>query len=165
MSYVEFLRQVDIFYDLADEQLNRLARICNEKAYEEGDIVFKENTAGDTLYIIQEGEVRILVDPRTIGVEEAESLVPVTVATLMRGQTFGEVALVDPGLRSASAQCTTETRLLTIEREAFDDLCEQDSELGYRVMKNIAADLCLKIRQTDMMVREQLLWRAREEKK
>jgi len=74
------------------------------------------------------------------------------------------VALVDPGLRSASAQCMTKTRLLTIEREAFDELCEQDSKLGYRVMKNIAADLCLKIRQTDMMVREQLLWRAREER-
>jgi CRP/FNR family cyclic AMP-dependent transcriptional regulator len=55
MSCVEFLRQVDIFYDLTDEQLNGLARICREEAYEKGDIVFKENTAGDTLYIIQEG--------------------------------------------------------------------------------------------------------------
>jgi CRP-like cAMP-binding protein len=164
MPYAELLRQVDIFYDLADEKLSKLASICREEIYGKGEIVFEENTVGDTLYIIQEGEVRILVDPRTIGVEEAESLAPVNVATLMRGQIFGEVALVDPGLRSASAECMTQTRLLTIEREAFDELCEQDSELGYRVMRNIAADLCLKIRQTDMMVREQLLWRAREEK-
>ncbi len=164
MPIAGLLRQVDIFYDLEDEQLHKLASICHEEAYGEGEVVFEENTMGDSLYIIQGGEVRILIDPQTLGVAEAQSLARTTVATLTRGQIFGEVALVDPGLRSASAECTTDTRLLTIQREAFDELCEQDSELGYRVMKNIAADLCLKIRQTDMIVREQLLWRARAEK-
>jgi CRP/FNR family cyclic AMP-dependent transcriptional regulator len=142
MPIAELLHEVDIFYNLPDEELRKLASICLEETYGEDDVVFRQNATGDTLYIIQEGEVRILTDPRTLGVEEARSPARVTVATLMRGQILGEIALVDPGLRSASAECTSETRLLTIRGKEFDELCEQDSELGYRVMKNIAADVC-----------------------
>jgi len=142
MPIAELLHEVDILYNLPDKQLRKLASICLEETYGEDDVVFRQNATGDTLYITQEGEVRILVDPRTLGVEEARSPAPVTVATLIGGQIFGEIALVDPGPRSASAECTSETRLLTIRGKGFDELCEQDSELGYRVMKNIVAEVC-----------------------
>ncbi len=142
MPIAELLHEVDIFYNLPAEQLRKLASICLEETYGEEDVVFRQNATGDTLYITQEREMRILVDPRTLGVEEARSPAPVTVATLMRGQISAEIALVDPGPRSASAECTSETRLLTIPGKGFDELCEQDSELGYRVMKNIVADVC-----------------------
>jgi len=118
----------------------------------------------DTLCIIQADEVRTLVHPRAIGVEKGQSPAHVTVATLARGQIFRAVALVDPGVRSACAECMAETRLLAIPRDEFDELCEQDTELRYGAKKNIAADLCLKIRQTDMMDSEQLLLQARREK-
>jgi CRP-like cAMP-binding protein len=87
----------------------------------------------------------------------------VTIATLRDGQTFGEISLVDQGLRSASARCATDnTRLLVIPRDKLLALCVSTPELGYRVMKNIAADLAFKIRNSDLAIREQLFWRPRQ---
>jgi len=41
-------------------------------------------------------------------------------------------------------------------------MCRDDFEMGYILMRNVASDLALKIRQTDLMVREQLLWVPRK---
>lgn len=81
-------------------------------------------------------------------------------AKLVLAQAFGEIVLVCPAVRSALRECASEARLLTMQRKESDELREQDSELGCRVMRNIAADMSLEMRETDVMVREQLLWQA-----
>jgi CRP-like cAMP-binding protein len=86
----------------------------------------------------------------------------VTIATLRRGQSFGEVALVDQGLRSALARCSQpDTVLIAIERDKLMLLCNNYPLLGYRLMRNLAADLAMKIRNTDLQVREFLTWTRR----
>jgi CRP-like cAMP-binding protein len=86
----------------------------------------------------------------------------VTIATLRGGQAFGEIALVDQGLRSAGARSAAEnTRLLVIPRAKLLNLCDNHPELGYRVMRNVAAELALKMRGADLTIREQLLWGGR----
>ena len=109
------------------------------------------------LYIIAAGEVEILVDPSLIGKETTAGAF--TIATLRRGQSFGEVALVDEGLRSAGASCSQQdTHLVVIPRDKLMLLCDTYPQLGYRLMRNLAADLAMKIRHTDLQVREQLTW-------
>ncbi len=163
MPYAHLLEQVDIFADLDKERLERIASACVERRYAQGDLIFRENTNSDELYVILQGEVAIQVDPRILGVSDEESPGPTTIATLRRGQSFGEVALVDEGLRSASARCAApNTRLLVIRRDDLIQMCEDDFEMGYILMRNVASDLSFKIRQTDLMVREQLLWGPRE---
>ena len=82
-----------------------------------------------------------------------------SIATLRRGQSFGEIALVDEGLRSAAARVKgKETRLLVIPREKLIMLCETYPQLGYRLMYNLAADLAMKIRNTDLRMREKVLY-------
>ena len=165
-TYLHILREVGIFQDLDEERLKRVAGICQERTYEMGTLIFAENTASQELYVIAQGAVDIQVDPAILGIEREGLPGPTTITTLQRGQVFGEVALADEGLRSASARCASKTaRLLVISREDLIRLCEEDSWLGYLVMRNVAAELALKIRHTDLMVREQLLWRPRFERK
>jgi CRP-like cAMP-binding protein len=157
MAYIYILQQVDIFEDLSPEQLGLVDKICLEKNYNQGEVVFEENSPSREFYIIVDGEVEIQVDPDTIG-DGSDSYQPTTIATLRRGQSFGEVAIIDPGVRSASAKCGSETcRLLMIDREGFLELLESDYKMGYVVMRNFAADLSLKIRQTNLMIRESLM--------
>jgi CRP-like cAMP-binding protein len=152
------LEQVDIFQELDSNQLDSIEKICAAKSYNLGDIVFKENSGNNEFYIIADGEIEIQVDPDTIG-DGTDSHEPTTIAVLRRGQSFGEVALVDPGVRSASARCRTETtKLLVIERKDFMKLLESNYDMGYTIMRNLAADLALKIRQTNLMVRESLMY-------
>jgi CRP/FNR family cyclic AMP-dependent transcriptional regulator len=164
MEKIDILRRTDIFYDLTSVQLEMLASICEERVARLGDIIFEENSQGDEMFVIARGAVEILVDPSIVGGPGAKKRgsMPVTIATLRGGQTFGEIVLVDQGLRTASARCAeTETQLLAIQRGKFMKLCDTYPELGYRVMRNIAADLAFKIRGSDLAIREQLLWRPR----
>ena len=58
------------------------------------------------------------------------------------------------GARSAQV----DTHLIIIPRDKLMLLCDTYPQLGYRLMRNLAADLAMKIRHTDLQVREQLTW-------
>jgi len=161
-EYVTILHRTDVFYDLSEAQLEMVASICKDVEYRMRDMIFKENSAGDELYVIAQGEVEILLDPSLVQIAPDPKAEPVSIATLRAGQTFGEIALVDQGLRTASARCASrKAKLLQISRDRLITLCDSYPQLGYRVMRNVAADLAFKIRGTDLLVREQLLWRPR----
>lgn len=158
MTPIDTLRQADIFVDLSNTQLELIASICREVVFSEGAVIFEENTPGTELYVIADGEVWIQVDPALVTADSTRGESK-TIATLRRGQSFGEVAMVDEGLRSARARSAKEnTRLLVIPRERLVFLCDSYPQLGYRLMRNLAADLAMKIRSTDLQVREYLTW-------
>ena len=161
MQLASVLRQADIFYGISKQNLQKVATVCRECVFKKGEIIVKENTPSDELYIITEGVVEIVIDPSLLG-SISSSAQPAIVANLWPGQTFGEVGLVDRGMRSASARAASdEARLQAIKREDLVRLCEEDHYFGYLLMRNIASDLAFKIRNTDLMLREQLLWESR----
>ena len=86
MASVDILQQIDIFEDLGDEQLEGIARLCEEKTYNIGEFIFHENTSSGELYVIVDGLVDIQVDPRTLGIEMSNTPGPSTIATLRRGR-------------------------------------------------------------------------------
>ncbi|HAV77314.1 MAG TPA: hypothetical protein DCX53_08170 [Anaerolineae bacterium] len=156
-----FLKQCDIFYQFTPTQLELVANVCQEVTFQKDDLIFKENSRSKELYIIVQGEVDISVDPSLVGARE-DGVENRVIATMRRGQSFGEVALVDEGLRSASACASQkETHLLIIPRDKLIMLCDTYPQLGYRLMYNLAADLAMKIRNTDLRIREQLLYNPR----
>ena len=157
MTNIYILQQIDIFEDLNEEQLKLIDEICSEKNYSRGEVIFEENSLSREFCVIMDGEVEIQVDPDTIG-DGTDAHQPSTIATLRRGQSFGEVAIVDPGVRSASARCGSDRcKLLVIDRDDFLKLLKNDYQMGFIVMRNFAADLALKIRQTNLLVRESLM--------
>jgi CRP-like cAMP-binding protein len=153
---IAYLKQSDIFYQFTHTQLELVSNLCQEKTFNEGETIFEENSGSKELYVIIQGEVDIIVDPSMVGTQQEAKML---LATLRRGQSFGEVALVDEGLRSATAQARQKnTRLLVIPRDKIIMLCETYPQLGYRMMYNLAADLAMKIRHTDLKVREKVLY-------
>jgi CRP/FNR family cyclic AMP-dependent transcriptional regulator len=157
MTNVSVLSRADIFTEFTNTQLELVASICEVKTYQQNALIFAENTTGDELYVIDEGEVHIQLDPALVKGGSSGTLQ--TIATLRRGQSFGEIALVDQGIRSAAARSAQHnTRLLVIPREKLMLLCDTYPQLGYRLMRNLAEDLALKIRNTDLLMREQLTW-------
>jgi CRP-like cAMP-binding protein len=159
-SLVNFLKQSDIFYQLTPTQLELIANLCQEVVYQAKDVIFKENSSSKELYVIAQGEIEITITPGATesGSGSGEETV---IARLRRGQSFGEIALVDEGLRSASARASQkDTHLLIVQRDKLIMLCETYPQLGYRLMHNLAADLAMKIRNTDLRIREQLLYKT-----
>jgi CRP/FNR family transcriptional regulator, cyclic AMP receptor protein len=161
-NYINVLRQTDILYGMTPTQLEMVGKLCQERSYHAGEIIFPEGTSSDELFIIMQGEVEIVVKPELIN-ESSAKVQTTPIATLRRGQSFGEVALVDRGLRSATALASqNDTRLLAVPSDQLLQLCENYPQFGYRLMLNLAADLALKIRSTNSLIRSERLSRNKQ---
>ena len=164
MAVPENLAQIDLFTNLTPDQLTQVYAICKEVTHYQGELILAENEPGRDFYIILKGKIEIQVDPAMVS-KDAPRYEPVTISILREGQSFGEIALVDQGVRSASARCSTRTcKLLAINRDDFMDLLKRDPDIGFIVMYNLAEELCFKIRQTNLNLREALLSTTRFKK-
>jgi CRP-like cAMP-binding protein len=144
MDLIQVLQSVDLFEGLAIDEIEKVARICSEQRFSKGQIITREGEQGDELYIITEGFVEVLLG-------EKPSSAARVVVSLGSGQVLGEMALLDQGPRSASLRATSEpTVLQVIQRNHFEKLCQDNTHIGYIVMRNLAADLSFKLRHRNL---------------
>jgi CRP/FNR family cyclic AMP-dependent transcriptional regulator len=153
MSVIKYLQQSELFSGLTPEQVEQIAALGQEIVYHAGDVIIREGDPSDEMYIICGGTVEVDVSRGTIpdvpGPPQVTSLV-----RLGQGQVFGEMALVDRGARSATVRCVQDdTALYVVPCQAFWALCDSDRDIGYIVMRNIAADLSFKLRHRNLQVR------------
>lgn len=153
-SISAILSATNIFGTLTATQLELIASICVFEIYPKGHMLLNENEGSDELYIIGQGSVEVLLFSVVNGEKLSQRSAPILLAELQQGRLFGEVALVDQGLRTASVKISQDdTQLLRIPRNRLMLLCDTYPELGYKIMKNLAADLALKIRNFDLTAR------------
>ncbi len=105
------LRRVPLFKDVSDEALFGLAPQLRRRTYRKGTMIFHKDQAGDALYIIESGGVRIFLP--------AEGGEELTVDLLRPGDVFGEMALLDGRPRSASIDTLEDTVVYTLGRDEF----------------------------------------------
>ena len=154
-AVIEKLKKVKLFGKLGDdeERLAKLARIVTWQQCKAGDEVLSEGTEGSDLYILQKGTVRII--KRTLDQERY------TIISLKDDEDafFGELALLDREVRSASVLAETDCEFLVINREDFNQLGEDDPRLGLLVTRAIGKELSKRLRKAnkDMVILFQAL--------
>jgi CRP/FNR family transcriptional regulator, cyclic AMP receptor protein len=135
----QILKYASLFRGLNDSQLGRVAEIAQSEQYNVKDVIFNQDTPGDKMYIISSGQVEVRVQDNS---GQSHSAI-----YLGQGQVFGEMALLDQGTRSASViAAQNNTVVYSIPGVAFTALCQQDTGIGYIMMRNVALDLSFKIR-------------------
>lgn len=147
LEVTQFLEKVDLFGGLSDDMLAKVAGLCQPQSYRAGSAIIERGDPPDNFYLVRAGTVKILTAPEN----QPERFVEATVITLGRGQSFGEMGLIDNGTRSATVKAATGTDVYVINCKQFRDLCEADTTLGYRIMRNIAADLSFKLRYRNLI--------------
>ncbi len=135
------LARVPFFDGLTREALALIAKVTTEESHATGIKIFQYGDAGDKLFIILDGKVRISRDLSGMG-EEA-------LAVLGPGEVFGEMSLIDEAPRSADARVHERCRLLVIAKEDFDDLLFLHKDLAYEVLWNCVRILTLRLRETN----------------
>lgn len=142
MLIVDLLKRVQLFTGLADEDLQQVVAICTEVEVPPQTVFIEQNTTGSAMYIIAEGSVDVFIN----GLNNSRSLV-----LLGQGQVAGEMALIDQGYRSASVRATKNgAKLLKIERDEFEALCNDNTRIGFFVMRNMSLDLAFKLRHRNL---------------
>jgi CRP-like cAMP-binding protein len=138
---LELLRPIPLFADLSEEELTRIAELCETTCYESGEYIFREGEPGNRLFIIVEGGVRISREIPGAG-EEA-------LAVLKRGALFGEMAVFDRSERSTDAISHGGTTVLTISRAEFEMLLDFNRALAYKVLWAMVRMLSGRLRSTN----------------
>jgi len=140
---LQVIRQIEVFHGLTDAQLRQLTQITQREAYKSGDTIIEQDAPGDSMFIIAEGQVEVLK-------RDSEGEMQ-TALFLGEGQVFGELALLDQGLRTATIVADEDpTILYTLRRDSFETLCRADTALGYTMMRNLALDMAFKLRHTNL---------------
>jgi CRP/FNR family transcriptional regulator len=125
---VETLRNVPLFTELDERELEQLARQLHERRFPEGADVTSEGAGGAGFFVIAEGNADVAV-----GGEHRASLGP--------GDFFGEVALIDTGLRSASITAATDLLCYGLTPWEFRPFVEEHPKVAWALLQTLAGRL------------------------
>ncbi|MGD1148436.1 MAG: cyclic nucleotide-binding domain-containing protein [Thermoanaerobaculaceae bacterium] len=134
--------KLDLFAEtgLSAAELRLVATTLRARSFDAEETLFLEGAPGDCLYIVVEGSVRI--SRRVSGRGEG------VLATLGRGEVFGEMALVDDELRSADAHAGPEgATVLALSRHDLDDVLQRPSEAASQFLKFVCRVLAHRLRE------------------
>ena len=132
------LKSLNLFKDTPENVLADLAPLMKEIQYEQGTEIFKEGEIGDSMYIIQQGNIKIHKGNTTL-------------AILKEKEVFGELSLLDADTRSATATADTDCILYKIDQEPFYELMDERPE----VAKGFIKILCQRLRTMNEKSRQQ----------
>jgi len=137
---LEMLEETSWANDLDQRQLGMLARYLRVM-YADTDVrIFSEGDRGHFLAILTDGKIDIVKED-TNGERHV-------VVTLNRGKTFGELSLMDGGLRSSTAIAKCYSMLLILDEDSFDDLEDAHPALAARILRILARFLSQRLRMT-----------------
>ena len=148
---IEGLKGVALFKGLSEEQIERVISIGREVKWEEGETICVEGEAGETIYIIYTGSVKVSKRLTLKGAGDEDDLSEKVLINMDAAEPIvvGEVAMLTKPERSATITATKGCKALEIYGPDLGKLCETESALGFTLMKNLASILCDRLRQVN----------------
>jgi len=125
---VDVLRRVSLFEGLDEDELSRLAERFQDRTASEGEVVVEEGSTGTSFFVIAEGNVSV-----SVGGEPK--------ATLGPGDSFGEMAVIDEDVRSASIVAATDLRLYFLTPWEFRPFVHEQPEVAWKLLQSLSRRL------------------------
>jgi CRP-like cAMP-binding protein len=135
-----WLKKVAIFADLGGPESEALEGLCKERAYARDDLIVSQESAGDSLFVVTEGRVKVVL--------YGQSGREVILSTFKPGDFFGEMSLLDNQPRSANVIASEPSRLLVLDRAAF----ARHLESHPRTALNVLAEMSKRLRRADGII-------------
>ena len=129
---------LDALRDLDDEQIASLLEYTQENSYRHGELLFRRNDPGDTIYLLLDGQVEIRVP-----VKGAPSR---RLVALRSGTLFGEMAVLRGAARSADAIVSADnTEILSLSKSELDRLQREHPDIALTLIRNISIHLAARL--------------------
>lgn len=128
--YVQILSQIPLFASLSEKQLKTLAHSLKVREYEEGEVIITQGKGGQGLFILIEGTVKAVrtqPDGEQFQVNEFGPK-----------DYFGELALLDDGLRTASVIATSKVKCVALTRWDFQGILKNEPEMAIDMLEELA---------------------------
>lgn len=140
MPDVSYLAKYPPFKTFDGNDLEAMGSAGEEKLVKKDELVFDEDSKGDSMYVLKSGAVKILKK-----VKNQEN----TIAVLNPGEFFGEMALLDGLPRSAAVRATTDCELFMISLEGYQKLRREKPHTALKLMDIIIKVLSNRLRQAN----------------
>jgi CRP/FNR family transcriptional regulator, cyclic AMP receptor protein len=148
---LESIRSVPLFASLDDGTAAALRALLELEQRPAGSALFQAGDAGDSMYLVEAGRVRIHL-------RDADGD-DVTLVELARGDFFGEMALLDGKARSACATVVEDARLAVLQREDFLAFVRRNPDVSLKML----AAITTRLRRTDDLLRLRVSRNVNEE--
>jgi len=139
-SELKFLSSVPIFDTLSQRQLQNIRNLIHIRNFDENEIVFRQDDPGVGLYIVRDGQVDVYT--------EYPDLTRLKIASMNKGDFFGEISLLNDSARSATVIAAKKSILFGLFRPDLMSLMDNDPKLGLRLIYRIAQIIAERLRLT-----------------
>ena len=147
-SNLDFLSRLPLFQALSLDEISILDQYLGFLELAKGDTVFDEGESGEFVCFVVNGELEVL--KKSLGGDSS------TITKLGKGQTIGEMALIDELPRSATVRARSPSSLTVLSRKGFEELAAQSPEIAIKILKYLARSLSLNLRKTSNRVSDHL---------
>ena len=149
------LKKFEIFKNLSDQEVSLFKKKMKEITVPEAENFIVEGDVGDSIYLLLKGNVRInqalTLSMHKGGLDNREKAI-INLSANMK-PLFGEMSLFDKeDRRSASVNAITECQLSQLMKDDLFSICDENTDIGYKVMKNLAKILSRKVLETNQNV-------------
>lgn len=139
------IADIAVFHQLEAQTLDAVSRALVTRSLRKGELAFQAGDPGEEIFFVRSGRIDILL-PLAGGKRHH-------LATVGRGDFFGEMAFLDHGQRSAEAVAATPVELFVLGRAALEALVRADALLAHRIYEQLALALAQRLRVTDAELR------------
>lgn len=136
----DLLVKISLFNSFSEDELTTISTFMNFIEVEKDKTVFEEGEPGDYVCFVLDG--RLDVYKKTW---KGEGFI---INTLSRGQSFGEISILENIPRSASLKASEKTTYVTLKREDFDSILAEHPRIGCKILKGLCGSLIKKLRTT-----------------
>src|SRR6185369_2455636 len=148
---LDAIRSVPLFGSLDDQAATELRELLRTQDKSGGTMLFSAGDAGDAMYLIESGRVRI-------SITDADKK-EIVLAELARGDFFGEMAIIDGKNRSADATVVDDATLAVLSRENFLDFVSNNPIVALEMLSATFS----RLRRTDRMLQQRVSRNVNEE--
>jgi CRP/FNR family transcriptional regulator, cyclic AMP receptor protein len=147
-----FFQKIFLFQDLEENEIHQVLNRTRPRGFPAGKVIIQEGDPGDSLFIMQAGEVEITKQLTLVLDEDTPKERVFIRLNAEHGVYFGEMALLENETRSATVTALTDCSLLELQQEDFLDLIERNPAMGVKLLLRLAQVLSRHLRKTNQDV-------------
>jgi CRP-like cAMP-binding protein len=156
---LKLLKSHALFGGVGDADLRKIRSLLHEKSFSKGEKIICEGAPGTCLYFIAKGSVEVL--KRTSAAKRAESK---RIAVLRKGDTFGEMELIDAQASVATVRAIQKTVTLTLSSKDLYQIAKWNLKAFTLILMNLAREISRRLRRMDALVASSFFSRGEKKK-
>lgn len=151
------LKNISIFSDTCQADLDRIAMEMKRMEFKKGDLVFREGDPGEELFVVVKGGVSIYI----VDKEGKE----VVLSEIMAGSFFGEMSIIEQAPRSANCRVIDDSTFLVMHADDFMHITRTMPECAVQIMNKMLSITVKRLMNVGAFVTQMVQWGAESRKR